>query len=132
MNCYAILYIIRGLPGSGKSTLAQKLVSGHRHREADMFHMTSRGYFWRKENVRRAHDWCFGEVLKLMRTETADIAVSNTFTRKLEYEKYLELADAHGYKPVVIECHADLGNVHMVPAETIKDMRERYEPHCVV
>ena len=128
-DCRACLYIIRGLPGSGKSTLARRLVPESRHREADMYHMTEHGYVWRKENAGKAHKWCFDEVERLMKEKTADIAISNTFTRKWEYAPYLKLASVYGYKPVVIDCYADFGNIHNVPKKTIENMRIRFEPY---
>jgi predicted kinase len=129
MSAYPCLYIIRGLPGSGKSTLARRLVHESRHRESDMYHMKNGVYIWRKENVKRAHEWCFNEIERLVIEEKADVAVSNTFPRKCEYRRYILLAEQYGYKPMIIECHADFGSIHMVPVDTMKKLRSMYEPH---
>ncbi len=64
-----------------------------------------------------------------MLKKNIDIAVSNTFIKKWEYEPYLSLAEEYGYKPIVIECHADFGNIHEIPLDTLKNMKLRYEPY---
>lgn len=125
----ATLYIIRGLPGSGKSTLARRLVHESRHREADMFFMVDGEYKFNAGSHEEAHNWCFSEVKKLLSQEQADCAVSNTFTRRWEYEPYIKLAHQYGYDVMVIDCHADFGNVHGVPTATIAKMRNRWQGH---
>lgn len=127
----ATLYIIRGLPGSGKSTLSRRLVHESRHREADMFHMVGLTYKFDISKVKSAHEWCLSEITKLMTGEKADCAVSNTFTRRWEYEPYILAANKAGYNVAIIECHGTWKNIHNVPAETIRLMAERWEPHPI-
>ena len=124
----ATLYIIRGLPGSGKSTLARRLVHESKHFEADMFHMVNGEYRFDPAKVKDAHEWCQRCVLHEM-TEDADIAVSNTFTRRWEYEPYIKMANENWFDVQVIECHAPWDNTHGVPAEVLAAMRDRWEPH---
>jgi len=122
------LYIIRGLPGSGKSTLARKIVRESNHREADMFFMVDGEYQFDAEKKPEAHAWCFAEVARLM-SEKADIAVSNTFTQRVEYDQYIQLAQENEYDIQIIECHGPWGNVHEVPEEVYEAMASRWEPH---
>lgn len=125
----ATLYIIRGIPGSGKSTLAKKLVNPSRHREADMFHMVAGEYLFNPEKVKSSHAWCLAEMSRLIITGNEDCAVSNTFTRKWEYQPYIDVAEAAGYSVAVIDCHGSWDNCHNVPAEVVTSMKERWQPH---
>lgn len=124
----ATLYIIRGLPGSGKSTLARRLVHRSRHFEADMFHMICGEYHFDPTKVRAAHEWCQQCVAHAMK-EDADIVVSNTFTRRWEYEPYIKMAHESDFDVQVIECHGPWENTHGVPDGVISAMHDRWEPH---
>jgi len=121
------LYIIRGLPGSGKTTLAKKL--GCLYCEADGFFQTEEGYKFDASKLPQAHAWCFAAVDEVCRGGKEDVAVSNTFTQRWEYEPYLEMAKEFGYQVQVIEVHGDFGSVHGVPEGTIARMGARWEPH---
>lgn len=125
----ATLYIIRGLPGSGKSTLARRIVHKSRHREADMYHMVDGEYRFDRSKVKDAHSWCLCEIQKLVESDVADCAVSNTFTMRWEYQPYIDCAKSHGYDVQIIECHGFWGNKHCVPDETLKRMADRWQPH---
>lgn len=116
----AKLTIIRGLPGSGKSTLARSL--GVLHYEADMYHMQHGVYVYDAGKARAAHAWCLAQVASALQLGL-DVVVSNTFTTMAELQPYLMLSD----DLVVLECHADYGNVHGVPAEVLERMRRRWE-----
>ena len=121
------LYIIRGLPGSGKSTLAKKL-AGRRYREADMFFIDKFGnYNFDSSKIQQAHAWCLANIEVLLIRSDNDVAVSNTFSCKWEYEKYVELAQKYGFQPIIIECQNDFDNTHDVPVEVINKMRLRFE-----
>lgn len=56
------------------------------------------------------------------------IAVANTFVKRWEMEWYVNLAQTAGWSIVEITVKSDFLNVHGVPAETIKRMREQFEP----
>jgi predicted kinase len=125
------LYIIRGLPGSGKSTLAQKLV-GENYREADMFFIRNGVYCFDGAKLKDAHAWCMSEILLLM-AKKQDCAVSNTFTKRWEYDSYLDMAKAAGFSVQVIELHGATAwkNCHGVPEAKLQEMRARWEPHNI-
>jgi predicted kinase len=120
------LYIIRGLPGSGKTTLAHTL-SGSRHKEADMYFCLTGAYKYNADKIRYAHDWCYDEIEKLLNQSDDDCSVSNTFSEKWEYERYVILANKYKFEPFIIECQNDFGSIHGVPVETIKKMRDRFQ-----
>ncbi len=130
------LYIIRGLPGSGKSTLAFKLGNGELfpHFEADQYHMKDGAYQWKPENVAAAHQWCQAAVENAMVNGDWSIVVANTFTRQWEMDPYRKLAGKYNYLVVYITVKTDhtdaelaARNVHNVPEDAIKRMRERWE-----
>jgi predicted kinase len=121
------LYIIRGLPGSGKSTLARKLV-WDRYREADMFFEKDGLYSFDRIKLTEAHDWCKCEVWGLMTDSDEDVAVSNTFVKRWEFQYYCEMATRRGFKYQIIECQNKLGeNIHGVPIDVIERMRLNWE-----
>ena len=71
----------------------------------------------------------FLEIKNLMQDKELDIAVSNTFTQRWEYQRYIDLANKHGFQSMVIECHGTWDNVHNVPKDVLDRMYERWEPH---
>lgn len=122
------LYIVRGLPGSGKSTLAKKLVDAERHFEADTFHMVDGEYRFDPSKIKDAHEWCKASVKEAL-TGSGPVAVSNTFTRRWEYQPYIDLAKANGFAVQIVECYGNWESVHSVPEDVLKAMRERWEFH---
>lgn len=122
------LYLLRGIPGAGKSTLAKSL--GGKHVEADMFHINKEGvYYWRPENVKKAHEWCQTIVGGWMSDSEEKIVVSNTFTQEWEMKPYLEWAGDFGYKvfSLIVENRHGGVNCHNVPEENLKKMKDRFE-----
>lgn len=110
--------------------MAMKLVHGSRHREADMFFMEDGEYLYDSSKAKDAHAWCRAEVAELMLISNADVCVSNTFTRKWEYQPYIDMAVDMGYDVCIFDMHGRWGSIHNVPADAIKDMRNRWQPHC--
>lgn len=133
------LYIIRGIPGSGKTTLARKIAQDNKKEgvwicEADHYFERNGKYDFNPSELGKAHDYCKSQVRSAM--EIGDhVIVSNTSTRKSEYQVYLDMAKEFGYE-VKIHDVFDGGktdeelaarNVHGVPLEVIKRMRARWE-----
>lgn len=124
------LTIIRGIPGSGKSTYATRLAcwaNGLMHLEADMYHSRFGSYDWQAEENPRAHRWCLNTA-QIILSQGKDVIVANTFTRFKEMADYVCFA-ANGYGLDVRTMHGDYGNIHNVPEETMKAMRNRFESH---
>lgn len=127
------LYLLRGLPGAGKSTLAKKL--GDAHFEADMYFTNENGqYIFNGADIKKAHEWCQNEVqLAMILNHTSglneSIVVSNTFTQEWEMEPYYKLAETYGYRvfSLIVENRHGGENLHNVPEDKIKAMRERFE-----
>lgn len=129
-----MLYIIRGLPGAGKSTLAHRIKDGdiwdRRVFEADQYFETPDGYKFDPTRLKAAHELCQKRTREwLEKGEDKTAIVSNTFTQRWEYQPYLDMAAELGHAVQVIELHADFGNIHGVPDETINKMRARWEAH---
>ena len=128
VECTPVLLILRGLPGSGKTTLAKKIKEqmDFEHYEADMFFEDSETgeYKFDREKLSEAHEWCFNKVKEALEAGK-NVIVANTFSRKWEYEKYLDLP----YEDILIyTCEGNYENIHNVPQEAIDKMRERWEP----
>ena len=126
----AKLVIIRGLPGSGKSTMAKGMVANDpnlHHHEADMYHTDENGvYNWKRENVKVSHQWCQSQVEQSL-AAGFDTIVSNTSTTKKEMQPYFDICQRLGCKYEIILCTGEYQNVHDVPPETLRRMKERFE-----
>jgi hypothetical protein len=128
MNNNRTLYIIRGLPGTGKTTLAHQLTPWVC--EADMFFtsITTGEYRFDTAKLGEAHAYCQGMVEAYMKHEFDKIAVSNTFSQRWEFAKYVMLAQLNQYNIVEITMTGDTyGSIHNVPEETVEKMKARWE-----
>lgn len=121
-----ILRIIRGLPGSGKSTLAKSY--GAVHFEVDMFHTKDNSYQWKAENVYPSHRWC-KEVIHHCMKLGMDVVTSNVFTKVKHFADYIDMAKSMGYTVEVIRCADSFGNIHNVPDDTLKKMKDRFQDY---
>lgn len=72
-----------------------------------------------------AHQWCQSETKRYLQ-EGDSVIVSNTFTMLRELKPYFEIAKEFNIVPQVIVCQNEFGNVHNVPEETMKRMKERF------
>lgn len=120
------LYIVRGAPGSGKSTLAATLAP-NAHISADDFMVDSGGaYKFDPRRLGDCHARCLAGVERLMASHDS-VAVANTFVRREHIRPYENLAARMGFSIFQIECQNDFGNIHGVPAHTVRRMRTQME-----
>lgn len=128
------LYLLRGIPGAGKSTLAKQL--GDTHFETDSYFMVDGEYKFDPTKLKKAHEWCQGEVELAMihnhvtyGLDGSDIVVSNTFTQEWEMEKYYQLANQYDYRvfSIIVENRHGGKNLHGVPEDKLQIMKDRFE-----
>ena len=54
--------------------------------------------------------------------------VANTFIKQWEMKAYRKLAQQYGAKLVIKICSGKYVNIHRVPADTIKTMKQQWQP----
>jgi predicted kinase len=147
MTLEEVLVLIRGLPSSGKTMFAGvffapvykrsglRVCQISRNFEADSYFYVDGKYKFDPKKKADAHKDCQRRVEEAMRNSDRTVVVSNTFTQRWEMQPYIDMAEKFGWKLVVIDLF-DGGcddktlherNVHDVPLEAFKRMRERYE-----
>lgn len=134
-STHKILYLIRGIPGSGKSTLAQ-LISMATGRvgfaayifEADTFFIHPDGsYKFDPALLESAHSSCQENARRVMEGSSGVVIVSNTFVFRAHMEPYIKFARQYDYKVVEYVCRGNFENVHGVPSEVVRRMRQNFE-----
>jgi predicted kinase len=123
------LWLIRGVPGSGKSTAAHYLANGNPVFSADMWFEKEGEYKFNPAELGKAHENCRKTTEQAMLGEVSDIFVTNTFTREWEMAEYFKLAQSYGYFvfSLVVENRHGEKNVHGVPSDKVKEMKDRFE-----
>lgn len=96
---------------------------------ADDYHTRNGDYLWDSQNVRAAHEWCRRKCRRFMEVGAKMVVIANTNTTVEEMQTYFNLAEIYGYMvfSVVVENRHGNTNVHDVPDETIKKMRDRFQ-----
>ena len=127
-----MLIIVRGLPGSGKSTHAKHNLIRIQdwdktvHLETDMYFIKNGVYQFDGNLIKKAHEWCY-KTTEVFLNQKYNVVVSNTFTQKWEFDKYLTLAEELGIPYKVIRMTGNYGNIHDVPEDILKRMADRFE-----
>ena len=131
------VYIIRGLPGSGKSTIAEhfKFIANQSNIsfewiETDKSFIQQNGdYVFDKAKLHSAHQYWMARFKKSVNLGVDMIVVSNTSTRKWEFEEYMKYAEDNGYivHVMIAENYHKSKNLHGVPDEKIEQMKKRFE-----
>ena len=123
----AKLSIIRGYPGQGKSTWAKKKFNCILL-ENDMFQYKDGKYCWSpkgaKDAIRRVL-----ELTKDLLSDGIDVCVANTFTKARFVESYKRIAEEHGAAFEVFRMTKEYKNVHNVPKDVLKSMKENFEDY---
>ena len=122
------LYIIRGLPGSGKTTFAEQLGVDVYSADDYFTDAVTGEYNFDMSKLYLAHKQCQRLVKSHMELGEASLAVANTSTTVKELKPYYKLAEGYGYRvfSVVVENRHGGVDVHNVPAEILKNMRNRF------
>ncbi len=120
--------LLRGLPGSGKSTLAQRLAAGHgfRHLETDQHFMVDGAYHFDPARLADAHAIVVRDALTALQAGER-VVVANTHVRLWEMAAAVGAARLAGKPFCVVECVGEWVNVHAVPADAMRRMRERWQ-----
>ncbi len=121
------LYIVRGVPGSGKSEVAELLAPGHHYEANDYFYDKNGEFHYNQYNLDKAHKQCFKNVENDMMNGVERIAVANTFTKKWEYQNYIDAATKLGFKVVIIICKGNFTSLYDIPDTKIQKMMAEFE-----
>ena len=93
------LLIIRGLPGTGKSHLKINKIMRDGFFILDMDTLIQTD----KNSVREAQMIIANKMLKCFQRQYKKVCITGIFSKKIEYEFYLNMARHFGYRPVVWE-----------------------------
>jgi energy-coupling factor transporter ATP-binding protein EcfA2 len=125
------MYILVGPPGCGKSH-----ITGMINEAVGPLAVCSADHFFEQDGVYRfnptllhsAHRDCQNRALKAVDQGYGTVVIDNTATRHKERKYYLALAEQYNYIPVVVS-FPETGhtNIHGVPAEKVKEMRDRMD-----
>lgn len=129
------LILIIGIPGSGKSTFANLYKNTHREFrdaniwEADSYFIDPKTgvYDWKMEELGLAHKWCQEKTEQDMIDER-NVIVSNTSLTPRERRPYIQLAKKYDYEIEVHTCNGNFKNIHGVPDDKIKQMKNKFVP----
>jgi uridine kinase len=124
------LYLIRGVSGAGKSTFADTLwISGVVYKvfEADDYFYVHGDYRFDATKLGEAHKYCQANT-KYILSLNKSVAVSNTSTTEKEVKIYQDIADEcnANFVSIVVENRHNGVNIHNVPEDKLKQMKERF------
>jgi predicted kinase len=125
------LYLIRGISGAGKSTFAQQLfehgVVDRVFEADDWFYAKDGTYQFNAAELNIAHNTC-QENARFCLKNGKSVAVANTSTTEKEVAIYQQIANdcSVNFVSLIIENRNDTKNVHCVPEDKLKQMKERF------
>ena len=130
------LILLRGIPGSGKTTLGEVILytpgakNTNNVLSADDFFLDENGnYIFDSSKLKEAHNQCQQKCAERMKMELSKIVIANTFTQEWEMKPYFDMAERYKYRVhcVVVENRHDGKNIHDVPDDKLKIMKDRFE-----
>lgn len=122
------LLLIRGLPGSGKGAAAKALESiGYVRCEANMYFTRKGAGKYERENIKRAHAYCYDLCRSAMRRRH-NVVVANTFVKLWELKPFLILALKYSYSVRIVEAgNPDTEHEYKLSRKVVKGMEEKWE-----
>ena len=122
------LIVLRGEPGAGKSTYAMNHFPDFECFEADMWFSRNGEYKFDPSQLYQAHMWCQNKV-KTALVSGENVVVANTNVKLRDMRFYIDTAKALAIPFRVIRLTTQFQNVHGVPAEKVRQMREGMQPY---
>lgn len=120
------LQIIRGLPGSGKSSLAVAKYPHLSRVETDMFFMRGGKYIFTLDLNKKAVKW-FNKTVHNFAKVGMDFVVTGVFAAHTERLNNVVVAGLeNGYDVYIKTLVSDFGNIHNVPKEHLKAMKDSF------
>jgi predicted ABC-type ATPase len=141
------VFILRGIPGAGKSTIEQMIYSRttgpYNDCSADSYFIQAGTYNFDRSMIGLAHQSCLRRFISCVQgywpplyngvwniIKYSCIFLDNTNTTISEFSHYVKIADAYGYKTVIVTLNISVEtslkrNVHQVPEKTIRGMYQR-------
>lgn len=117
--------LIRGLPGTGKSTLARTM-EGFVVCEANAFFYKTGSYRFDGRLLSASHIQCQEDVRWALENGE-NVVVANTFTELWEMDVYIKMGQEFSCEIEIIEQKVFFKNIHNVPDETMRRMRNKWE-----
>jgi hypothetical protein len=133
-----LMIVMQGAPGSGKSTEAKRLQAEFGIDaivSADDYHTGADGvYRFDYRRVGECHERA-QNAARLLMMESKSLIVDNTNIWAWEAKPYVVPAVLHGYLIAFVRCHENRPNIHGVPEDKVRQMRDSMEPltvqHCL-
>jgi len=123
-----MMILMQGASGSGKSTVAKELAVVHNavvYSTDDIFAETGT-YIFNPKLLGINHRKNLDRTVEALKAGK-NVIVDNTNTQRWECKPYVEAAIQLGHEVKFVRCEGNYKNVHGVPDDKVKQMRNRLE-----
>lgn len=96
------LIILRGIPGSGKSHLTN-CFSDAEICSADDYFCENGEYKFNRDELSKAHDYCYNMCVEYLHKKCNTIIVDNTNATLKEYQKYINAGNCFNFHVIILE-----------------------------